>query len=94
MESKNKVSKFQEEITKSDKEIEEELIQFRLEQAELDVKNVISTTKRDLISAKKGLNAELQKDPFNFNNYAKIYQTVKDLENGLEMAESFLKEMF
>lgn len=88
------VSKYRDEILKSKEQLEEEELAYRVEQAELNVRGVISETKKTLIKKKKELAEALRSDSFDFANYSDIEEDVIALTSGLEKAQKFLKEKF
>ena len=86
--------KYRDILLKSEKEIEEDEIQYKLEQAELDVKSVISETRKELLKKRKQLQKLLLESPFNYNEYSDVEEEVFSLQAGIEKAEKFLKEKF
>ncbi len=69
-------------------------MQYQVEQAELNVRGVISETKKALIQAKKNAEHELRKQDFDYVSYSEAIEDAEMLEKGLEKAQKFLNEMF
>lgn len=86
--------KFKEILKKSAEDIEEEDLQYKVEQAELSVRSVISETKKSLSQCRKRKNEILRAEEFDYYKYSEVEEEELSYKAGLEKAEKFLEERF
>ena len=89
-----KVLSYKELISKSEKEIQLEELDLKVQEAKSSLEVTIATTKRDLAQAKQSLARYQASIPYNVKYEMEAYENVVALENGLAFAEKVLAERF
>lgn len=89
-----KESSYRELISKSEKEIQSEELDLKVQQSKSQLEIDIATSKRDLAVAKKELMQTKAAIPYDVAAELKAYNKVKGLELGLVYAEEVLATRF
>lgn len=89
-----KALSYKELISKSEKEIQLEELDLKVQEAKSSLEVTIATTKRDLAQAKQSLTRYQSAVPYSVSNEMEAYEHVVALENGLAFAEKVLAERF
>ncbi len=90
----NEVLKYKDLISKSQKQLEAEELDLKVQIAQSDLQVTVATTKKDLASAKRSLIAAQSAVPYNVQDEFDAYQQVQGLESALAFAERILAERF
>lgn len=90
----NKALSYKELISKSEKEIQLEELDLKVQEAKSSLEVTIATTKRDLAQAKQALTRRQSDIPYRVKDEMEAYEAVVALEQGLAYAEKVLAERF
>ena len=92
--TKKQSEKYIDLISQSSKDAEKETLQFHAEDAELQVTSSILATKKEISKAKRTLNEAKKAIPYSLEDEVKATINLKDLQDGLTIAEQIQKERF
>ncbi|AGO47913.1 hypothetical protein Phi40:1_gp048 [Cellulophaga phage phi40:1] len=94
MANKAQSEKYIDLISQSSKDVETEQLQFRAQEASLQADSSILETKKAIATAKRELTELKRAIPYSFDKEISKTIEVKNLEEGLSIAESIQKSRF